>query len=433
MSLPDPAPRLLQVGGREVGASAVDDFYRRASTLLGDFLQLKNLSVLFGAGPSYPLGSPRIRAVDADELDRLMDSPGVGDIHGGHRDLLKSMIATAGGSVDLESLLGSLSSGLALLRGGYAGDTIRLGGVDASEELVQGAQKALNRVLAFNCDLPVEGLVDESISEDPFQDHRTFFRRMLAARRPDLPRVRVFTLNYDLVIEQSLDQLSVPYIDGFQGGISRAFRPEMFSQDVYLPPEPDARRLLRIPEMLYLHKLHGSINWRFREDEGPSRVELVGDPLGFTADELAVVFPTPQKDADALGFPYAALLRHFAEALSVPDAGLLVVGYGFADDHVNRLIEDGLGNPTFQLFVCTPVDIRAGDVGPLTALGGIEDPRIRILAGAEAGLFSSLANRAMPLQAEPSVDEEISATQAAFRDIGLIPERGEAPKTGEGP
>jgi hypothetical protein len=48
------------------------------------------------------------------------------------------------------------------------------------------------------------------------------------------------------------------------------------------------------------------------------------------------------------------IIRRFTEFLSRPNACLIVNGYGFTDDHINRLIVSALQNPTLQLIVYLP-------------------------------------------------------------------------------
>lgn len=60
-----------------------------------------------------------------------------------------------------------------------------------------------------------------------------------------LPRTKIFTTNYDLAFEHSLDALSVDYTDGFTGFVNRQFDPRALSDD----------------SKTTLIKIHGSVNW----------------------------------------------------------------------------------------------------------------------------------------------------------------------------
>lgn len=162
-------------------------------------------------------------------------------------------------------------------------------------------RRVINHALARDCDLPnIDLIEDSSLKDDPLQHHRIFFQKLLRARRLGLPRLRVFTTNYDLILEKALDACRISYFDGFVGTVERRFQPESFDQDLYLPTQTDERRLLRVPDVVYLYKLHGSITWRAQlpRNRGPAEVMETHAPSSFQRDELALIFPTPQKEGD---------------------------------------------------------------------------------------------------------------------------------------
>jgi hypothetical protein len=74
------------------------------------------------------------------------------------------------------------------------------------------------------------------------------------------------------------------------------------------------------------------------------------------ADKLPSVgiLPTANKFAQTLTMPFAHLFRSFQIRLSAPQTFLLVLGYGFRDDHVNRIIEAALMNPSLVMLVVEP-------------------------------------------------------------------------------
>jgi SIR2-like domain len=416
--------RALFVRGELRQADEAESFYRRVSDLLGTFLQVKNLSVLVGAGPSYPLGSPRIRSMSLDDVNEMVGRARDGSLVGDTATLVSSLIKAAGGKVDLERLLSTLTAAASVLTLA-AGDTaLTIGGVQASLDDIVNARRVLNRSLAQDCDLPIDERTEESFRGDPLRSHMTFFRRLLGARRVDLPRLRIFTTNYDLLIEKALDALGIAYFDGFSGGVSKVFRPESYEQDLFLPPVSEGRRMLRVPDVLYLYKLHGSINWRSRPLTGTAGnlIVQVGSPLEFQSDEYAIIYPTPQKEIDALGYPYSALFRALSEELNKPDAALLVVGFGFGDDHINRLILEALGNPAFQMMIVSP-GVRSVSEGrpegeeAIASFAALPDGRIRVVTGSEAGRFASLAERGMPDVPEPEAEDMTSETRRLMKSV----------------
>jgi hypothetical protein len=54
---------------------------------------------------------------------------------------------------------------------------------------------------------------------------------------------------------------------------------------------------------------------------------------------------------ETTAYPYAELFRDFAAALCRPNAALVLYGYGFGDDHINRVLADMLSLPSTHLIV----------------------------------------------------------------------------------
>lgn len=432
-ALTDVSRERVLLSRSQVRASGPSDaFYRKLHATLGSFLQIKNLSALIGAGAAYHLGSPRIRSMTAEHISEMVARAQLAEnLPERGQELMSALVTAGGGSVDLEHALSSLTAAMTVAEAGGESAKLSLNDIPLSTNDLSQTRRVLNHALALDCDLPKTELIeDEDTKRDPLRFHRSFFRKLLKARRIDLPRLRVFTTNYDLIIEQSLDASGISYFDGFHGTVRRRFRPEAFDQDLYLPPEAE-RRLLRVPDVLYLYKIHGSITWRSRpgaEAGGPTEVVESRSLAEFEGDELALIFPTPQKESDSVGYPYSALFRSFSEALQRSDSALLTVGYGFADDHINRLIYQALGNPSFQLFAVAPYGVLSfpeesggADTDPtsaafektiLGALASSTDPRIHVMTGSVAGTFADLADNGLPEAPELDTEELTNRTQA---------------------
>jgi len=420
--------RVIVLGGTAAEVGDAEAFDRRLRSIIGAFIQIKSLNVLIGAGASYPLGSPKIRSMTFEDLEQMVKRAERG-LAEDERKVLSALVEAQAGEIDLEYLLTTLNATISVC-GFSPKATVHLGKTEVGRDTLMALRRTLNQSLAVACDLPaIHAIEDDSLKVDPLGDHRTFFRRLLRSRRLDLPRVRVFTTNYDLVVEKALDADGIAYIDGFTGTVERTFRPESFDQDLYLPPDPNRRRLLRVPDLLYLYKLHGSINWRARAGTEPGFAEqVIQIRLGSNQsgeDQLALVYPTPLKEGEVLGHPYSTFFTSFLTSLVQPDAALLVIGYGFADAHINRLLVQALGSPSFQMFVVTPggvIDTGSDEEtelgtpfrfaeSPLGAVARIKDARISVLTGPTAGTFSYLAQHGMPDSGEPDQGAEDVQTQ----------------------
>lgn len=136
--------------------------------------------------------------------------------------------------------------------------------------------------------------------------------------------VELFTTNYDLLMEQALEQCMVPYFDGFVGTDRPFFDVPSIEQDTL--PARWAR----------LWKVHGSVNWWTTPNESVRRGGDLKD------GERVLIYASHLKYQQSRRMPYLAMMdrmrRFFAEGQSV----LITCGYSFTDQHVNDVILQGL-------------------------------------------------------------------------------------------
>jgi hypothetical protein len=177
-------------------------------------------------------------------------------------------------------------------------------------------------------------------------------------------------LNYDTLFEQALELLGVQYFDGFTGRAAARFDPSVYGLDIYYPGEVAEGRVRRFDKFLHFYKLHGSIHWFEQGDEmrarHPDLTLFQSYAAKSPADKAAAlvpladktpsvgILPTANKFAQTLTMPYAHLFRSFQVRLGIPQTFLLVLGYGFGDEHVSRIIENALMNPSLVMLVIEP-------------------------------------------------------------------------------
>jgi hypothetical protein len=140
--------------------------------------------------------------------------------------------------------------------------------------------------------------------------------------------VEIFTTNYDLLLEQALEEQRVPYFDGFVGSDSAFLDLESMAEDDL--PARWAR----------LWKIHGSINWWMtaKDKIRRSRDHVAGEQL--------LIYPSHLKYDQSRQMPYYAMLDRLRVFLRSDQCVLLTCGYSFADEHINAYIGQGLaGNP----------------------------------------------------------------------------------------
>ena len=110
--------------------------------------------------------------------------------------------------------------------------------------------------------------------------------------------------------------------------------------------------------MIHLYKLHGSVSWRSNTPSWRYPYGLQATESTVDGAESAVIYPTPAKYGATLGMPYAELFRLFANTIVRPQSTLIVVGYGFGDEHVNAIIRQALGVPSFSLVIVDPEPVN---------------------------------------------------------------------------
>ena len=136
--------------------------------------------------------------------------------------------------------------------------------------------------------------------------------------------VEIFTTNYDLLLEQALEESRVPYFDGFPG----VRRPLFDAREIEENTLP--------PHWTRLWKLHGSINWYENENREVFR--------GNTSEDgpRRVIHPSHLKYQESRRMPYLAMVDRLREFLKSSTSTLILCGYSFRDDHINETIIQGL-------------------------------------------------------------------------------------------
>jgi hypothetical protein len=173
--------------------------------------------------------------------------------------------------------------------------------------------------------------------------HRSLLRKV-ARRRVRDSRVKLFTTNYDRCFEVAAGELGLVPIDGFSFGSPRRFDPRFFEYDI-VKRSPNAEGSSFVPGVFQYFKLHGSVDWRNRN----GTIEV--DPL-VAADDACLIYPARAKFQRSYEQPHLELMARYLATLREPNTCLVVVGFGFNDDHLSGPILAALrSNPHFRLIV----------------------------------------------------------------------------------
>jgi hypothetical protein len=178
--------------------------------------------------------------------------------------------------------------------------------------------------------------------------HKEFLRR-LARRRARDTRLKIFTTNYDLCFDRAAGELGLVAIDGFSFSNPRRFDPRFFDYDVIRRNALTSDGPNYVPGVFQYFKLHGSVDWAQTDKSG-----VVINPA-VQAANACLVYPTQQKFRLSFRQPHLELIAHFLAALRQANSCLLVVGFGFKDDHLSEPIFSALeSNPHLRVIVVAP-------------------------------------------------------------------------------
>lgn len=375
-------------------------------------IRLENVGVLLGAGASKGVGG----MVMAD-VWTLLENEYADQI----KFLRDNMFLAAGEVGNVELLLDRLE--IACLDGERVGAD--LAQLKAARHALR---KAVLRAAVLDEKLWVEP--DKAILHPKLSSHIRLVSRLAGNRQPGQAAPWAFTTNYDLALEWSAEALGLHCVNGFSGTHDRAFRPSSFDLGLR---NVQARGEARFGTYnLYLGKLHGSISWMV--SRSGSVCELPSATVKPLVDKFIasnqpddwpgfLIFPGASKFVQTTAFVYGEVIRRFIEFLSRPNACLIVNGYGFTDDHINRLIVSALQNPTLQLIIYLPEIDRLGIYDTLAATGDAikpneqlkrlllaQLPQVTVRGFGPGGFFDALAND-LP---EPAMLDEVSERARQF-------------------
>lgn len=335
---------------------------------LSAIFQSEHLSLLVGSGLSSALSSAVGHdsvGMDAGRIRLPLEGSVWTDLVGNAEDLAQRIAAEAEwtarrarrGSANIEDLIRAclkVRNGLSVL-GDFRAAAITES-LDAQMSAFMHSILAQERSLTTALPQITLGEDFEAMAPLTAREMLTSFLLSFASRTASRDRLEVFTTNYDRFIEYGCDLGGLRIIDRFVGSVFPHFRSSRLNVDMHYDP-PGIRGEPRYLEgVVHFTKLHGSLDWTWQGRE-VIRIPL---PFGAPSDhpqmsqqpsESVMIYPNPAKDVETLEFPYAELFRDFAGAICRPNSALVTYGYGFGDDHVNRVIRDMLTIPSTHLVI----------------------------------------------------------------------------------
>lgn len=267
------------------------------------------------------------------------------------------------------------------------------------------------------------------------------FLMSFASRAGTRERLQLFTTNYDRFIEAGADAAGLRLIDRFVGTLAPVFRASRLDVDLHYNP-PGIRGEPRYLEgVARFTKLHGSVDWLANDGS----IRRIGLPFGaqdvapflsapgLTGSDASdlMIYPNAAKDRETTSYPYVELFRDFASSICRPNSTVVCYGYGFGDEHINRVLEDMVTIPSAHLVIIAHGDPLGRIMGTYERLG--RHAQITLLIGDHLGDLQALVDHYLP---KPAID------RTTFRMAELLKARwgtepqatseGEAPPANDG-
>jgi len=405
----------------------------KVRALLKNYLELDNVSFLFGAGSSINLGSISIAGIPPQIVNVIADTLIAKEEKRDGEDGILFQ--------EFKKIIGYLKPDAKVEKGQWVSYPVEnlldyltaLSFVSSKnpdildfkniEELIRVIKKALFELCDLDT-LPLSNKISEDVknvlSKNRYHFHERFVKKIL--QRPlNLRRVNLFTTNYDLAFEYAFDNLGVKYLDGFSGFNKRTFKPESFDYDIFYPGSTTQGKVHRIEKVLKYYKLHGSLTWISEKPEPQNIYGIKEYPIDYIRSKKGIddgifgglmIYPSATKKTYTLEYPYSELFRQFANSIVQPQSVLITYGYSFADEHINDIIYQSLSIPSFTLIVIdyfgTGTDDKPNE--NIRKLLELDDPRIIIIQGENYGDFPFFVQNLLPDLVEIDNEIKLSAT-----------------------
>ena len=292
-----------------------------------DFLNIKNIHFLFGAGVSSDSIPTMKKFIEKIEEQLSANQATL--------KIFQTLISNTDNN--LESVLGVLYSKRDYQKGIKEEDS-------DTENLIKIIEKTIFN--GINVD------IFDSSHRETIKQYETFYHK-ITYRSKDFNRVNIFTTNNDLFNERVLDKLNINFNNGFGGGLDKYFNPARFSYTFSKKIEESIEKYEPLDNMIYLYKLHGSINWIEEEGNALFNIKEININKEYEpGDKNVLIYPNPLKQGKSLTAPYSDIIREFQRKLLLQNSVLFVIGYSFSDEHLNNIIYQALStNSSLSIII----------------------------------------------------------------------------------
>lgn len=386
ISIEDLRPFSKRDGDGNPLTPTVTDALNEKRRIYGEFFKksFKNLLILSGAGSSMDVGGLSMYQLwkETEKKYKVEKTESTPEING--LELIQKFVKYNSEEKNLEALLSQID--------GYSkfieNDKITIG---EEERKLSDLKMEIFSLIKEKC------TIDAPKEKFP---HKIFLEKLLQ-RKLTSPRVKIFTVNYDMLFEYAATEVNAIVVDGFSYTFPRTFSGRYFDYDLV---QREGSKLKEednfVQRVFHLHKLHGSLNWE-RDDESQT-VRIAINPK-----KPLMVYPREAKYEDSYGQPFFEMMARFQRNLRKSDDTLLIsIGYSFNDKHINAAIEEALNqNPGFRLAIVNPGFDSEKNSASLKEIKKAAKESERILMVSET--FSDFANHYPEIQTYDSYNHQL--------------------------
>lgn len=296
----------------------------------------KNIGFFFGAGSSVAFGLPDICTLTSEVKDKLdIDFKEIYEkVADDIRSLRDDKVAT------IEDILNYLRQIRDLTKGHKDREYNGINGERAT---------ILDKCICRE----IYSIIKAKEDVADINDLRKFFAWYDAATNGFIKEV--FTTNYDMLLEMALEANYIPYFDGFTGSYEPFFNPE--SIEDFPSMNDSTSRWIR------LWKIHGSLNWSFKEATENSAGRIVRSTIKGSASNELMIYPSKEKYALSRREPFIAYFDRLKKYMLNGELVFIFSGYSFSDQHINDIIFNALRqNPRLYVVVMCFSDAQVDDM-----------------------------------------------------------------------
>lgn len=288
------------------------NLFKEIRELKSQLSYAKNIGFFMGAGTSCALGLPNISQLTVEVENALTGSSL------DYFNVIKTDLSKPDKTISIEDILNQIRRIREITEERPDREFLGVSGINARELDIEICKNIYN-------------LITEKEVSANLTAPKKFFAWLNRQNR-DFSK-EIFTTNYDLIIEKSLEAIRTPYFDGFVG----SYEPFFWQESV----ETLVRRNDLTQNWIRLWKIHGSLSWFWKKKDNQKSHKVIRlgkiDKIEEEKNEI-VIYPSKEKYDLSRRQPFLVYFDRLRNYLLSGELLFIFTGYSFLDQHINEII-----------------------------------------------------------------------------------------------